>query len=120
MELSLLYAIKKMKPNSTYCAPLLADIFSYSYEAEFVQKLLQDKNKGLGLSFNPTYRYIDDVLSINNRNFHNIYPDELKIKDIAESDTSASYPEFYLVMESGQFFIITVQDAIIYHLLIVY
>ena len=25
----------------TYCAPLLADLFLYSYEAEFVQSLLQ-------------------------------------------------------------------------------
>jgi hypothetical protein len=24
------------------CAPLLSDLFSYSFEAEFVQKLLQD------------------------------------------------------------------------------
>ena len=27
----------------TICAPLLADLFSYSYEAEFVQNLLRDK-----------------------------------------------------------------------------
>ena len=26
-------------PMGTNCAPLLADLFSYSYEAEFVQKL---------------------------------------------------------------------------------
>jgi hypothetical protein len=29
----------------TNCAPLLADLFLYSYEAEFVQKLLRDNNK---------------------------------------------------------------------------
>jgi hypothetical protein len=29
----------------TNCAPILADLFLYSYEAEFVQKLLWDKNK---------------------------------------------------------------------------
>jgi hypothetical protein len=34
-------------PMSTNCAPLFADLFLhvYSYEAEFVQKLLQDNNK---------------------------------------------------------------------------
>ena len=32
-------------PMGTYCVPLLADLFLYSYEAEFVQKLLRDKNK---------------------------------------------------------------------------
>ena len=32
-------------PMGTNCAPLLADLFLYSYEAKFVQKLLRDKNK---------------------------------------------------------------------------
>jgi hypothetical protein len=32
-------------PMDTNCAPLLADLFLYSYEAEFVQKLLRDKKK---------------------------------------------------------------------------
>jgi hypothetical protein len=32
-------------PMGTNCAPLLADLFLYSYETEFVQKLLQDNNK---------------------------------------------------------------------------
>jgi hypothetical protein len=31
-------------PIGTNCAPLLADLFLYSYETEFVQKLLQDNN----------------------------------------------------------------------------
>jgi hypothetical protein len=29
----------------TNCAPLLADLFLYSHETEFVQKLLQDNKK---------------------------------------------------------------------------
>jgi hypothetical protein len=49
----------------------------------------------LAVAFNPTFRYIDDVLSINNEQFHSfvdsIYPSELEIKDTAESSTSASY-----------------------------
>jgi hypothetical protein len=32
-------------PMGTNCASLFADLFLYSYEAEFVQKLLQDNNK---------------------------------------------------------------------------
>jgi hypothetical protein len=54
----------------TNCAPLLADLFLYSYEAEFIQELLHEKNKPLAVAFNPTFRYIDDVLSINNDRFH--------------------------------------------------
>jgi hypothetical protein len=71
-----------------------------TYEAEFVQKLLRDNNKKLAVSFNHTFKYIDDVLSINNHNFHNsvhlIYPDELEIKDATESDKSASYLDILL------------------------
>ena len=72
-------------PMGTNCAPLLADLFLYSYEAEFIQKLVREKNKTLAVAFNSTFRYIDDVLSINNVNFHSyvnsIYPCELEIKD---------------------------------------
>jgi hypothetical protein len=39
-------------PMGTICAPLLADLLLYSYEAEFVQKLLRDNNnKKLAVSF---------------------------------------------------------------------
>jgi hypothetical protein len=75
-------------PMGTNCAPLLADLFLYSYKTEFVQKLLRDDNQILAVSFNHIYRYTDDVLSINNYNFHNyvqvIYPDELEIKETTE------------------------------------
>ena len=50
--------------------------------------------------FNLTYRYIDDVLSINNPEFENylgqMYPAELEIKDTTESTTSASYLDLLL------------------------
>ena len=49
----------------TNCAPLLADFFLYSYEAEFVQSLLKADKKHLVQQFNFTYRYID-VLSLKN------------------------------------------------------
>jgi hypothetical protein len=53
-------------PMGTNCAPLLADLFLYSYESEFLQKLVKDKKIHEARTFNFTYRYIDDVLSINN------------------------------------------------------
>ena len=49
-------------PMGTNCAPLLADIFLYSYEADFIQSLLSTGKKHLAVRFNITYRYIDDVL----------------------------------------------------------
>ena len=92
-------------PMGTNCAPLLADLFLYSYEAEFVQKLLSNKQKTLAASFNFTFRYIDDVLSINNRSFHDhlhtIYPPELEIKETTETSTSASYLDLLLSVTDG-------------------
>lgn len=88
----------------TNCAPLLADLFLHSYEAEFIQNLLKDKKrKHLAKSFNFTFRYIDDVLSLNNPHFceylHRIYPSELDIKDTTESRRSASYLDLYLEID---------------------
>ena len=94
-------------PMGTNCAPLLADIFLYSYEAEFIQSLLSTGRKQLASRFNFTYRYIDDVLSINNPEFENylgqMYPVELEIKDTTESNISASYLDLLLsIWRDGQ------------------
>ena len=79
----------------TKCTPLLSDIFLYSYEAEFIQSLLSAGKNQLVSQFDFTYRHIDDVLSINNPDFQNylgqMYPAELDIKDMTESNTSVSY-----------------------------
>ena len=86
-------------PMGTNCAPLLADICLYLYEAEFIVFALNWKEK-IASQFNFTYRYIDDVLSINNPDFENylgqMYPAELEIKDTTESNTSASYLDLLL------------------------
>ena len=69
----------------TNCAHLLVDLFLFSYEEQFIKKLLHEKKMSLAVAFNSTLRYIDDVLSINNDQFHlyvdSIYPDELEIRD---------------------------------------
>ena len=79
----------------TNCAPILADIFLYSYEAEFIQSLLSTGKEQLASRFNLTYKYSDYVLSINNPEFENYhgqrYPAELRIKDTTESITFVSY-----------------------------
>ena len=69
-----------------------------------VQSLLSNGKKKLASQFNFTYRYIDDVLSINNPDFENylgqMYPAELEIKDTTESNTSASYLDLLPSIES--------------------
>ena len=60
------------------CAPLLVDLFLYSYEAGFIQELLKKNEKKLDRSFNFMFRYTDNVLSLNNSRFGDfvdqIYP----------------------------------------------
>jgi hypothetical protein len=64
------------------CTSLLADLFLYSYEADFMQELIKISEKKLARSSNVTFRYID-VLSLNNSRFGDfvdrIYPIELEI-----------------------------------------
>ena len=90
-------------PMGTNCAPLLADLFLYSYEAEFIQTLIKSGKRHLAKSFNFTYRYIDDVLSLNNSLFSDyisdIYPAELEIKDTTDAQNHASYLDLLLTYE---------------------
>jgi hypothetical protein len=78
----------------TNCVPLLADLFLYSYE--FLKKLVKDKKIHEVKAFNFTYRYIGDVLSINNSRFAEffqlIYSPELEIRVITKlSNSEQSY-----------------------------
>ena len=86
-------------PMGTNCAPLLADIFLYSYTV-----FAFNWKEKIASQFNFTYRYIDDVLSISNPDFENylgqMYPTELEIKDTTESSASASYFDLLLSIES--------------------
>ena len=71
------------------------------------QKLVKDKKIHEAIAFNFTYRYIDDVLSINNSRFAEflplIYPPELEVKETTNTASSASFLDLYLEFDdSGQ------------------
>ena len=87
----------------TNCAPLLVDLFLYS-QADFIQELLKKNEKKLARSFNFTFRYIDDVISLNNFRFGDfvdrIYPIELEIMYTTDTDRSASYLDLHLEIDS--------------------
>jgi hypothetical protein len=84
---------------STNCAPLLADLFLYSYEADFIQALLKKSEKKLARSFNYTFRYIDNDLLLNDSRFGDfvdrIISHELEIRDTTNTDRSASYLDLH-------------------------
>jgi len=72
-------------PMGTNCALLLADLFLHAYEADFLQGVLKNKERKLVHTFNSSFRYIDNVMSLNNYRFgdylHRIYQNELKVRN---------------------------------------
>ena len=82
-------------PIGTNCAPLLADLFLYSYEYEFLDKLIKEGKRKLARKFNLSYCYTDDLISFNNKRFKefisDIYPKELTISETTESTSVAFY-----------------------------
>ena len=53
-------------PMGTNCAPLVADLFLFCYERDFMTSLSDDKQANVIDAFNTTSRYLDDILNINN------------------------------------------------------
>ena len=90
-------------PMGTNCAPLLADIFLNSYEAEFIQTLIKSGKRHLAKSFNFTHRYIDDVCSLNNHKFsdyvYDIYPVGLEIKETTDNKYHSSFLDLLLEID---------------------
>jgi hypothetical protein len=64
----------------------------------------QEKPREAGPILDFTFCYIDDVVSLNNSRFGDfvdrIYPIELEIKDTTDTETSASYLNIHLEIES--------------------
>ena len=87
-------------PMGTNCTLLLADLFLYFSENEFLDKLIKEGKRKLARKFNLSYRYIDDLISFNNNRFKefisDIYPKELTISETTESTSFASYLDLIL------------------------
>ena len=89
-------------PMGTNSAPLLADLFLYSYENEFLDKLIKQGKRKPARKFSLSYRYIDDLISFSNKRFNefifDIYPKELTISETTES-TSVAFISIYFSLE---------------------
>ena len=66
----------------TNCAPLVADLFLFCYERDFMLSLSDNNLADIIKAFNSTSRYLDDLLNIDNPYFEQdkfdefISPDE--------------------------------------------
>ena len=81
-------------PWAPFSAPLLADLFLHTFEYDFMVKTKkQDITKAI--QFSNTFRYIDDLFSINNMDFGNyisaIYLSELQLTATSTSSTEVCY-----------------------------
>ena len=84
-------------PMGTNCAPLVADLFLFCYERDFMKYLSSDKVNQVDFikAFNSMSRYLDYLLNIDNPYFtgmvKQIYPPELQLNKANTSDTEAPF-----------------------------
>ena len=83
----------------TNCAPLVADLFLFCYERDYMMSLSDDKQADVIDAFNTTSRYLDDILYINNVYFDNmvsqIYPSDLQMNQANTCDTEAAFLDWH-------------------------
>ena len=93
-------------PMGTNCAPLIADLFLYCYERDFMLNLDKNSQADVITAFNNTSRYLDDILNLDNPFFDSlissIYPNELKLNKANNSDTSAAFLDLDLSIDNGK------------------
>ena len=65
----------------TNCAPLVADLFLFCYERDFMLSLSDNNQADIIEAFNSTSRYLDELLNIDNPYFEQmvgqIYPTDI-------------------------------------------
>ena len=89
----------------TNCAPLVADLFLFCYERDFMLSLSDNYQTDIIEAFNSTSRYLDDLLNIDNPYFEQmvgqIYPTELQLNKANSSDTEAPFLDLNLSITNG-------------------
>ena len=96
-------------PMGTNCAPLIADLFLFCYERDFMKKLqngtVQNSDKLISI-FNDNSRYIDDILTIDNPQFLDyvdlIYPQELKLNKANNDSKYCPFLDLTIIIDSGK------------------
>ena len=92
-------------PMGTNCAPLVADLFLFCYERDFMLSLSEDNQSGVIEAFKSRSRYLDDLLNIDNNFFdsmvNRIYPSELQLNKANVSDAEALLLDLHLSISDG-------------------
>ena len=92
-------------PMGTNCAPLVANLFLFCYERDFMMSLSREYQADIIEAFNSTSRYLDDLLNIDNIYFDQmvdrIHPTELHLNRANSSDTEAPFLDLNLCISNG-------------------
>ena len=92
-------------PMGTNCVPLVADLFLFCYERDFMTSLSDVKQAEIIEAFKSKCRYLDDLLNIDNPYFegmvNRIYPPELQLNKANTSDTEAPFLDLHLSISNG-------------------
>ena len=92
-------------PTGTNCAPLVADLFLFCYERDFMTYLSDVKQAEITEAFKSISRYLDDLLNIDNPYFegmfNRIYPPELQLNKANSSDKAAPLLDLHLSISNG-------------------
>ena len=88
----------------TNCAPLVADLFLFCYERDFMLSLSEDNQSDVIEAFNSSSWYLNDLLNIDNNFFdsmvNRIYPSEIQLNKANVSDTEASLLDLHLTISA--------------------
>ena len=94
-------------PMDTNCAPLVADLFLFCYERDFMTSLSGVKQAEIIEAFKSTSKYLEDLLNIDNPYMYfegmvsRIYPPELELNKANTSDTEAAFLDLHLSISNG-------------------
>ena len=87
-------------PMGTNYAPLVADLFLYCYERDFMDSLNHDNQADAIEALNSTSRYLDEHLNIDNMVKH-IYPPELQLNKANNTETEVPFLDLHLSIANG-------------------
>ena len=82
-------------PTGTYHAPLVADLFLFCYERDFMTSISDIKQAEIIEAFKSASRYLDDLLNIEGM-VNCIYPPQLQLNKANTSDTEAPFLDLHL------------------------
>ena len=85
----------------------MANLYLYWYESKKMEKLTKE-DRGIALKFNKTFRFIDDLIDLNNdgileRIWNEIYPEELVLKKENIGNTSTTFLDLKIEIEDKKF-----------------